>query len=930
MFWTCRGREQVRKRGKEMAIDKVDPIGKHYDVGVLGVWFGANYGSLLNGYAVYKLLNKMGKKVLMIHKIGAMPNDGEINGTHNARFIEKFYPDEDISPVYSYEHLSELNKYCDAFLTGSDQIWHYNINSYFHMSFFMNFVDKDKRKISFGTSFGHAQDFTPVELRGDYRKLLQKFHAISVREESAVDLCKNVYGVNAQTVIEPVFCIDKEEYDRLAEASAIALDEHYILAYILDPTDKKREVLQYYSERSGKKLIIIPDGQPSTYRKNKEALNLPNCLAGIGAEDFVKLFQNADFVISDSFHGTAFSIIFNKPFLSIANQKRGYARFEDLLGRFDLMNRMVYDRDLDTYGRNEGFLKEFDYSETNQKIQSARQDALAWLEKALNTPTAQLPSVCIEDFKIPEQEKRIMAEQHTVLKIVTENKCVGCSACVSACPTGALTLEADNLGYYRAVLHLEKCINCGKCQKVCPAYRLPEKRNAKNPKCYEFITSDQKLLEKSSSGGIFGLLARLVLNKGGIVCGAAWKDDFSVEHVFIDSTEELSKLQKSKYMQSYMGDIPKQIKRLLDSGREVLFSGCPCQVAGLLSFLEKDYSNLVTIDLLCGSAPSAMFFQKYIEEEFPDGIKKYEFRHKVQGWTTDCLTVAVTVTDGRTEVRRGGAQDNYQRVYHNHVMCAQHCEKCQFQSSPRYGDITIGDFWWLNSKDAEVNVKDGVSAVLINNSKGERLFAEIPDEMIAVKKEAPIEWLSGNGFVKGNKNWASPSRDSFYAAIQKMGFKEASDHALKPNYDLRPRDGKHVVLDHSSKLYHFRYDPSVWQEVELFGYQTLMVKPGESKVGRYACLPLYESLSKGKEYRLYFRFKINSESSILNLHIKDSGTKYYQLIHSHKISHADIWEVADIEFTPQSDIFDEFMVGASQVKGMENYLCIDCIRITEA
>lgn len=758
-------KEICKSEVKKMGIDKVKPIDKHYDVGVLGVWFGANYGSLLNGYAVYKILNKMGKKVLMIHKIGTTPNDGEIKGTHNARFIDKFYPDEDISPVYSYERLRELNDYCDAFLTGSDQIWHYNINSYFHMSFFMNFVNKDKRKISFGTSFGHAQDFSPIELRNENRKLLQQFHAISVREESGIDLCEKIYGVKAKTVIEPVFCLDKEEYEVFSKASSMNVDDDYILAYILDPSKEKREILQYYAEKSGKKLIIIPDGQPNTYSRNKEAINLPNCMPGIGADDFIKLFMNADFIISDSFHGTAFSVIFNKPFLSIANKKRGYARFEDLLGRFNLMNHLVYDRDLMKLGKNETFMKEFDYTETNDLIQSARVEALDWLDKALNTPIEQLPSIMIDNFKVPEQEKAIIAEKKTVLKIVKEKNCSGCGACEQLCPTKAIHLEANREGFLVPELDMDKCVNCGLCLKKCTSHN-PVYKNRSLPDCYAVMAFDE-IRKISSSGGMFTIAAQYVLKQGGVVCGAAYRKDFSVEHILVDKEEELVKLRGSKYIQSYASAVFPEIKRRLENWQMVLFTGMPCQVAGLYAYLGKEYNNLYTMDLLCHGITSYKVFEKY-HQDVLDGKRliRLEFKEK-EPWGWHAGVNAYFEEGGKYS--KPAEIDPYYIAYLNSISKNHTCATCMSNRLPRQGDITMGDFWGIGRHDGDMHDGKGTSVVLINNEKGNYLFEQLQENIYRSKREPLEVAIRGNHIIrepyKLHKN-----RNSFFEYFDSLKF----------------------------------------------------------------------------------------------------------------------------------------------------------------
>lgn len=905
-------KEYTCKRIERISLGK-----RHYDIALVGCWWGANYGSCLNGYAVYKILKSFGLSVLMLHKHDAVENDWEITNTHNARFIKKFYPENEVSPNLSREELSQLNNYCDMFLTGSDQIWNYGINKIFNMVFMLNFVDDTKKKLSFGTSFGHEKDGTPKNVLPYTQSLLRRFQAISVREQSGAKICNEVYGVKAKVVVEPVFCLTVHEYDQLVKRSDLEVpSKPYILTYILDPTEKKRQAILDYSKISGMDIVNVLDGDPRVYEKNRKLLNLPNTMGKIGAEDFLKLYKYASFVITDSFHGTAFSIIYNKKFLSIINYRRGSVRFGDILGKFGLLDRLV--QDPENIPISNQYLKNIDFSRVNKIIEKERKESLEWLKDVLEKPIEKLESV--------------LMPKNTVTVKLNKTMCSGCGACINICPKDALSLCPDDLGYYRSTINPEKCIDCGRCVKVCPALNLPENHNNKHPRCYEFVAASDEIVEKSSSGGVFSALAEQALKRKGVVAGAAWKDDFSVGHIIVKDKKELFQLQKSKYLQSYIGNVFRDIKMQLVENKFVLFSGCPCQVAGLKSYLGKEYDNLLLVDLLCGNAPSTMFFKKYLDDEFPEGVLKYQFRHKARGWNSNCIKVELK--DGRTIIRQGGAEDGYQRVYHNHVMCAVHCERCKYQNAPRFGDITIGDFWWIDKKDPDIETKQGVSAVLCNNEKGQQFFDSIPEEQICLKKEVPVEWLSGNGFVLGNSNWCSPKRDVFYSKIKEMAFTQAVNYSLKPNHGrYRPiYSDMPLLLQYDSDVTHFNFNASVWEEHIVHGRLALSVKEGMSKVGNYAAMSMYKSLEKNKTYDMKIKFYLKTNSHILNFHVKDSGSNIYQMIYSYHIpEHYDGNAIElSIKFRPNSNIYDEFMIGASQISGPDNYISFDYINITEA
>lgn len=889
---------------------------KHYDICIAGFWYGSNYGSLLNGYAMYRVLKDYGKEVLMLQKPGASKNDEEIKTGHNVEFVKKYYDKEDISPVLPYEKLEELNNICDCFCAGSDQIWNYDLS--FHENLYLPFVKPEKKLISFSTSFGHKKDKVPDEARPRIREYFQRYNAISVREQFDVDILRDNYGVKSTLLFEPVFCIDKKYYDKLAENAKFQEKEPYLLTYILDPTPEKREAILYYGEKIGLKIVNILNGTKGVWKRNKDRLNLPNVVENVEAEDFLKAFMGASYVITDSFHGSAFSVIFNKPFLAIGNYGRGYERFIDLLGRLKLSDRLVSDPL--NIPRDEKFLSSIDYTETNSIIEREANKTVKWVKNAVDTPIEKLPSVLLP--------------KKSVTSLLDKSYCVGCGACVNICPTNALELKPDTYGYYRANILFDQCIDCGKCSNVCPALHTPDKKNLKKPECYEFIAKDENILLASSSGGAFALLSEKVFEKNGYVVGAAWDKDFSVKHSMIESSQDLPKLQKSKYVQSYIGNTLKKIKEKLDKRRFVLFTGCPCQVAGLKAYLNKEYENLITVDLLCSYSPSTEFFKKYLKEAFPSGLQQYQFRYKNRQYGWDCVTINANTVDGEDIIRHGGIQDDYQRAYHNHLMCPIHCENCKYQSAPRYGDLTIGDFWGIEKKDLQIDSSKGVSIILCNNQKGKDFLKSISPDRVSVIKEVPLNWIGGNGFVFGNKNYSAPARDLFYNAIQTMSFSEAVNFALKPNhgqYNDVYRE-TNSVLHYDTNALHFHFENDVWEEHFMEGVTVLRVKNGMSQVGKYATLPLNRILKKNKKYKFIIKFKINTQSKSLNFHIKDSGSGYYQIIFTHKIQESiniEEWITINKEFIPNSDIYDEFMIGASQVKGNGNYFAIKYINIFE-
>ena len=201
-----------------------------------------------------------------------------------------------------------------------------------------------------------------------------------------------------------------------------------------------------------------------------------------------------------------------------------------------------------------------------------------------------------------------------------------------------------------------------------------------------------------------------------------------------------------------------------------------------------------------------------------------------------------------------------------------------------------------------------------------------------MKKEVPLGWLGGNGYaINGSHNYCGPNRDAFYNAIGKMPFGEAVNYALKPNHGIYRKEDKFSPLSYNSSALHFHFDTAIWEEHYIRGTTCLIVKMDKAPIGKYAALPLNQALEKGKTYILKARFKIKTESNRLNFHIKDSGSNHNQVIYGHKIKENSLeWEEIEVSFKPKSDIYDEFMFGASQVTGTVNFLAIDYIYIVES
>lgn len=886
-----------------------------YDIGIYGLWYGHNYGSQLTYYALRHTLRAMGNSVIMIENpLGQNTYEMEHQDETGPYGFAKRH-EYAVSELLPLDQMYKLNAICSKFVIGSDQMWNYVLSRSYKQTYFLDFVQDEKIKISYATSFGKMKYGGSEKDRELTIKNLERFSALSVRDDFSKEILEYDFHIPATRVLDPVFLCDRSVYENLLVELPEEYQGDFIFAYILDPNKVIGRVIQNIAEKTDMRVVIVLDlGGNKEEQIKKLELSNPNVAVWNKptAEQWLTCIKKSRFVLTDSYHGTIFSTIFRKPFVVKKNLNRGTRRFDDLIHTLSLENYMVKNAvELGKKFDELGLDHQIDYEVVEKLLAKERDRSYQWLKKAL-------------------EPDRI--EQNAVMAVLNRKMCTGCSACYNACPVHAITMEKDLFGYYRSQVDHKKCVGCGKCVQVCPALKLPEKKNDEMPDCYEFIAAETDVLESSTSGGIFTLLSRQILKKKGYVVGAAWTEDISVRHIMTDQESELGKLRKSKYVQSFMGDIFSDIKEKLDARKQVLFSGCPCQVAGLKKYLQKEYKNLLLVDVLCGNAPSSDFFRKYLEDEFPEGVASYQFRNKKFGWNSDC--VEVILEDGSIVTRRGSKQDYYQRVYHSHVMCPPHCEHCRYQETPRFGDITIGDFWGISQIDPQVDTKNGVSVVLCNNSKGKAFMEAISASETGWKKKVPATWIGGNGFAFNNHNWISPQRDAFYDAILKMPFRKAVNCALKPNhgeyrdiYDMSP-----VCLQYETKSLRFHMETDIWEEHYIDGKTFLFVKIPRAGTGHYATMALYKCLKNDREYDFKIRFRIRSKSEILNFHVKDSGSALQQVIYScdiHGKNDGTKYIEVDTVFTPETDFYDEFMVGASQISGKGNFLEIEYIYISE-
>jgi len=308
---------------------------------------------------------------------------------------------------------------------------------------------------------------------------------------------------------------------------------------------------------------------------------------------------------------------------------------------------------------------------------------------------------------------------------IDRRDCTGCSACFNACPKDAIRMIEDGEGFFYPEIDPDKCIKCGLCNKVCPIISPRGDLNQiSDIEVYAAKNKSVDILNNSSSGGIFWAIATGIIGKGGIVFGAGFDENMKVIHKEASNYADLKGLTGSKYVQSEIGSVYKTVKTYLENNKKVFFTGTPCQVAGLYGFLQKDYENLLTGDLVCHGVPSPKVWRlylKFLENTYGSQICDVSFRDKVTGWKFYSLTSRFR---NSCKYSKSLKEDPFLIGFLRNIYLRPSCHACPFACLPRIGDITMADFWGIGNHRPELDDNTGTSLILINSQKGKSEFAD--------------------------------------------------------------------------------------------------------------------------------------------------------------------------------------------------------------
>lgn len=569
----------------------------------------------------------------------------------------------------------------DAFVTGSDQVW----NPCFWTTSSVDFLQfaPEHKRVTLAPSFGISE--LPDQRKADFGRWIDAIPHLSVREDAGAKLIKDLTGREAKVLLDPTFGLTKEQWLSYAKEPKIHPDKDYVFCYFLgNETKSYVKYIEDYANKNHCETVDICDIHDLRYYD-------------IDPQEFVWLLANAKASFTDSFHGVAFSINLQTPFVAFERVEGGASmssRITSVLKKTGLEDRkyplaktVEVDR-LSFAAAEEAVCRE------RQRMKDYLHDALETVSKS-NGP-----------------------------KLAGNYHCTGCGACANACKTGALSLESDEEGFRYPRIDPQKCIGCNACERACPADKVIP--GEENTAAYYAFANDAATCQNSSSGGMFSLLAAEVIRQGGTVFGVGYDKDFRVCHQRIDKLEDIARLRTSKYVQSDTGTVFCKAEELLKNGKPVLFSGTPCQIAALKQYLKKDYEGLYTQDIICHGVPSSGIWEKYLKEMHSGKeIKSVSFRDKTLGWNG--FSMKVTYADG-TAYRELATKDPFERAFLANLILRPSCYQCQYKTVARVSDITLADYWGVELVHPELKEQQGVSLVLTHTEKGEQLLNAVRDK----------------------------------------------------------------------------------------------------------------------------------------------------------------------------------------------------------
>lgn len=363
-----------------------------------------------------------------------------------------------------------------------------------------------------------------------------------------------------------------------------------------------------------------------------------------------------------------------------------------------------------------------------------------------------------------------------MIAISDKRNCCGCSACASVCPKQCIAMVEDNEGFLYPKVDEDTCVNCGLCEKVCNEMHPFGKREPLQ--VLAAINKNEKVRMKSSSGGIFYILAEKVIKEDGVVFGARFDENWQVVLDYADDLKSVEAFMGSKYVQARVANAYKDVKRFLLKGRKVLFSGTPCQVAGLYKYLRKQYDNLLTIDFICHGTPSPKVWRMYLDKVIKTGkrISGVEFRNKEKGWKSFSFNLRYNEIDKTISMLSPFSQNHYMKAFLQDIILRPSCYDCKARGCSSQSDITLADFWGIGTVFPDMDDDKGTGLVFINTEKGKNAL----DFKQMNIKETTYERIKPLNPACCRSPKVHPKRKDFFNRLERDDLLDLINDCIKP------------------------------------------------------------------------------------------------------------------------------------------------------
>ncbi len=649
--------------------------------------------------------------------------------------------------LYQNEIIKSLEKMDLCFSIGGDNYcygfnsWLYAINNYIR--------DKHKVNILFGASlFEKIED---PELINE----LNKYDLLVIRESISYNAIKDYVDPKRLLLLpDPAFSLESEKVDinyNLSDTIGINISP-----IILESNGEKllsnlEAFINYIIENTSYNIALIPH----VYNKDNNDLEAIKLLKNrflkskkvftiddrkYNCKELKYIISKLKFLIAARTHASIAAYSSCVPTLVIGYSVKSKGIAQDLFGNYK--DYVISKEELTL----EKLIEKFKFIEKNEN-------------EIRNTLNTIMPDIKEKSNNLYEIILKKLEELYHEF-VISGKECTGCTACYNICPFNAIEMKENEEGFLEPKIILDKCTQCGLCKKTCPVLN----EEIKNNQCIEAhaaINKNKNVQETSSSGGIFSILSEYIINKlNGIIYGA-YLDGSKVSHIRIDNIKDLEKLKGSKYLQSNLSDTFKKVKQDLENNEEVLFSGTPCQIAGLKSYLKKDYNNLLTVSVICHGIPSPLIFEKYLNT-LGQNIKDYNFRDKRAGWEN--YKISYKIADEKFLINP--QEDLFMKSFQKDLDLRYCCYNCKFKyDGKNCADIILGDYWGIYNEHKEFFDEKGVSAIILESEKGIKMFNEIKQNTKFINTE--IEKI-----IKGNPSLISSApltmpRIKFFKTLKK-------------------------------------------------------------------------------------------------------------------------------------------------------------------